>query len=84
MMSGSLRQGRRSGCSLQDEEGLHDEAQRMTQSFAKAMELLDQIDEIMGDSPMDLAEFTDIYAQDCLTLRWESFRLQSTVFRWAP
>ncbi len=46
---------------LQDEAGLHDEAQRMTQSFAKAMELLDQMDVIMGDSAMDLAEFTDIY-----------------------
>ncbi|MBR3331760.1 MAG: PD-(D/E)XK nuclease family protein [Mogibacterium sp.] len=45
----------------QDEAGLHDEAQRMTQSFTKAMELLDQIDGIMGDSAMDLAEFTDIY-----------------------
>ena len=44
-----------------DEAGLHDEAQRMTQSFAKAMELLDQIDGIMGGSAMDLAEFTDIY-----------------------
>ena len=33
----------------QDEAGLHDEAQRMTQSFAKAMELLGQIDGIMGD-----------------------------------
>ena len=46
---------------IQDEKGLHDEAQRMTQSFAKAMELLGQIDGIMGDSAMDLAEFTDIY-----------------------
>ena len=45
----------------QDEAGLHDEAQRMTQSFAKAMELLGQIDGIMGDSGMDLAEFTEIY-----------------------
>ena len=45
----------------QDEEGLHDEAQRMTQSFTKAMDLLGQIDGIMGDSSMDLAEFTDIY-----------------------
>jgi ATP-dependent helicase/nuclease subunit B len=44
-----------------DEEGLHDEAQRMTQSSSKAMELLGQMDGIMGDSPMDLAEFTDIY-----------------------
>ncbi len=46
---------------LQDEDGLHDEAQRMTQSFTKAMDLLGQIEEIMGDSAMDLAEFTDIY-----------------------
>ena len=45
----------------QEIAGLHDEAQRMTQSFDKAMELLDQIDEIMGGSKMDLAEFTDIY-----------------------
>ena len=45
----------------EDETGLHDEAQRMTQSFSKAIELLDQIDEIMGDSDMDLTEFTDIY-----------------------
>ena len=45
-----------------DEAGLHDEAQRMTQSFAKAIELLDQIDVIMGESGMDLAEFTDIYS----------------------
>ncbi|MBR3201476.1 MAG: PD-(D/E)XK nuclease family protein [Mogibacterium sp.] len=44
-----------------DEAGLHDEAQRMTQSFAKAIELLGQMDIIMGDSAMDLAEFTDIY-----------------------
>ena len=44
-----------------DEEGLHDEAQRMTQSFAKAVELLGQIDVIMGSSEMDLAEFTEIY-----------------------
>ena len=47
--------------SSMDEEGLHDEAQRMTQSYAKAMDLLGQIDGIMGDSDMDLAEFTDIY-----------------------
>jgi len=45
-----------------DKEGLHDEAQRMTQSFAKAVELLSQIDVIMGTSEMDLADFTDIYA----------------------
>lgn len=46
----------------QDKDGLYDEAQRMTQSYTKAMELLDQIDGIMGSSVMDLAEFTDIYA----------------------
>ena len=47
--------------SAMDEAGMHDEAQRMAQSFSKAIELLDQIDVIMGDSDMDLAEFTDIY-----------------------
>lgn len=47
--------------SAQDEAGLHEEAQRLTQSYEKALELLDQIDEIMGDSGLDLAEFTDIY-----------------------
>ena len=47
--------------SLQDEAGLHDEAQRMTQSFEKALEILGQTDEIMGDSGMDLEEFLDIY-----------------------
>ena len=41
--------------SVQDEAGLHDEAQRLTQSFGKAVDLLGQ------DSAMDLAEFTDIY-----------------------
>ncbi len=46
---------------LQEEAGLHDEAQRMTQSYGKALEILDQIDEIMGDSAMDIEEFTDIY-----------------------
>ena len=45
----------------QEEAGLHDEAQRLTQSYAKSLQLLDQIDEIMGDSALDLAEFTDIY-----------------------
>lgn len=46
---------------FEDGAGLHDEAQRMTQSFAKAMDLLGQIDGIMGDSRVELAEFTDIY-----------------------
>ncbi len=45
----------------QDEAGLHDEAQRMTQSFEKAISLLDQMSEIMGSSGMDLSEFTEIY-----------------------
>lgn len=44
-----------------EEAGLHDEAQRLTQSYVRALELLDQIDEIMGSSEMDLAEFTEIY-----------------------
>ena len=46
---------------LQEEAGLHDEAQRMTQSFEKALEILAQMDEIMGDAGMDIDEFTDIY-----------------------
>ena len=41
--------------------GAADEAQRMTESFGKAMDLLDQITEIMGDAPFDLNEFTEIY-----------------------
>ena len=44
-----------------EEAGLHDEAQRMAQSYSKALELLGQIDEIMGSSAVDIAEFTDIY-----------------------
>ena len=44
-----------------DAVGLHDEAQRMTQSFEKAIALLDQIDEIMGESPVDIEEFNEIY-----------------------
>ena len=41
--------------------GLFDEAQRMVQSYQKALELLDQIIEIMGDEEFDLSEFIDIY-----------------------
>lgn len=44
-----------------EEAGLHDEAQRLVQSYNKALELLDQIVQIMGDVEMDLADFTDIY-----------------------
>ena len=50
--------------SAADEEeklGLHDEAQRNVQSYAKALEMLDQIVEIMGDSPLEPAELVDIY-----------------------
>ncbi len=50
--------------SMTDEEdalGFHDEAQRTRESYAKAIELLDQVNEIMGDSPFELAEFTEIY-----------------------
>lgn len=49
---------------MADEEealGFVDEAQRTAESYDKAMELLDQITEIMGDTKLDLAEFTDIY-----------------------
>ncbi len=41
--------------------GSADEAQRMRESHGRAMGLLDQITEIMGDAPFDLAEFTEIY-----------------------
>lgn len=50
--------------SMTDEEdalGFHDEAQRTSESYAKALDLLDQITEIMGDAEFDLAEFTEIY-----------------------
>lgn len=45
----------------QEEIGLAEEAQRSIQSYDKAVELLDQIVEIMGDEEMDLAEFTEVY-----------------------
>lgn len=45
----------------QEEMGLGDEAQRIVQSYEKAVNLLDQIVEIMGDEDMNLAEFTEIY-----------------------
>lgn len=41
--------------------GSADEAQRMRESYGKAMDLLDQITEIMGDEPFDLGAFTEIY-----------------------
>lgn len=45
----------------EEEQGLHDEAQRNIQSYNKALDMLDQIVEIMGDSELDPAQFTDIY-----------------------
>ena len=45
----------------EDESGYHDEAQRNTQSYEQALELLDQVVEIIGDMPLDLAEFTELY-----------------------
>ena len=45
----------------EDALGFHDEAQRTSESYDKALGLLDQVDEIMGDMPFELAEFTEIY-----------------------
>ena len=50
--------------SMADEQsalGFNDEAQRTSESYDKAMDLLDQVTEIMGDARFDLAEFTEIY-----------------------
>ncbi|MBQ6456448.1 MAG: PD-(D/E)XK nuclease family protein [Mogibacterium sp.] len=49
---------------MADEEeaaGLIDESQRTVESYNKAMEMLGQITEIMGDTVLDLTEFTEIY-----------------------
>ncbi len=49
---------------MADEEealGFIDEAQRTTESYDRAVSMLDQIIEIMGDTELDLREFTDIY-----------------------
>lgn len=49
---------------LSDEQiefNLHDEAQRMVQSYNKAMELLDQVVEIIGEEKFDLVEFLELY-----------------------
>ena len=49
---------------MADEEealGFIDEAQRTVESYKKAVEMLSQINEIMGDSEFDLTEFTEIY-----------------------
>ena len=50
--------------SMVDEEGslgFHDEAQRTSESYDKALALLNQVTEIMGDAEFDLKEFTEIY-----------------------
>lgn len=46
---------------MQVDMGLVEEAQRDIQSYGKALELLGQMVEIMGDEPFEIAEFTDIY-----------------------
>ena len=45
----------------QIDKGLPEEAQKNIESYRAAMNLLDQMVEIMGDEPMDINEFTDIY-----------------------
>ena len=50
---------------MADEEealGFIDEAQRTRESYECALNMMDQITEIMGSSVLDLKEFTDIYA----------------------
>ncbi len=42
-------------------KGMPEEAQRNIESYNAAINLLDQIVEIMGDEPMNIEEFTDIY-----------------------
>ena len=44
-----------------EEKGMSDEAQRLTQSYEKALVLLDQMTEIAGDEKPDLTEFTELY-----------------------
>ncbi|MBQ0017819.1 MAG: exodeoxyribonuclease V subunit gamma [Clostridiales bacterium] len=45
----------------QADKGLVDEALKDASSYSKAMELLEQVAEIMGDEALDIAEFIDIY-----------------------
>lgn len=42
-------------------KGLPEEAQRTAESYRAAISLLDQMVEIKGDEPLDVAEFVDIY-----------------------
>ena len=44
-----------------EDAGYTDEAQRLTQSYDKALSMLDQMIEILGEEKPDLAEFTEIY-----------------------
>ena len=44
-----------------EDAGYPDEAQRLTQSHDKALAMLDQMIEILGDEKPDLKEFTEIY-----------------------
>ncbi|MBR2673966.1 MAG: PD-(D/E)XK nuclease family protein [Mogibacterium sp.] len=46
---------------LADEEGLSDEAQRLVQSYDKAIDILNQMTEIAGGEKLDFAEFTELY-----------------------
>jgi ATP-dependent helicase/nuclease subunit B len=49
----------------QDEEeaGLAEEAERTAQTFEACMHIMDQVVEILGDSPMDLQVFLDMYRE---------------------
>lgn len=44
-----------------DKEGLADEAQKLIQSYSKALEIMDQMTEIAGDEDFDFSEFTELY-----------------------
>lgn len=46
----------------QEKMELFEDAQRTRRSLEEALELLNQIKEIMADCPLDIAEFTDLYA----------------------
>ena len=44
-----------------EDAGYPDESQRLSQSYDKALSMLDQMIEILGDEKPELAEFTEIY-----------------------
>ena len=52
--------------SLAAEDGFSDEAQRLVQSYEKAIEMLAQMSEIMGDEELKLDEFTELYVAGLL------------------